>query len=70
MDNRMENRFGNKVDGQPGYNTFYPNGIESDEMKNEIEIDVRSLFATILNRLFVIIKNSRKPVLAYVKFYQ
>lgn len=51
----MENRFGNKVDGQPGYNTFYPNGIESDEMKNEIEIDVRSLFATILNRLFVII---------------
>ena len=51
----MENRFGNKVDGQPGYNTFYPNGIESDEMKNEIEIDVRSLFATILNKLFVII---------------
>lgn len=51
----MENRFGNKVDGQSGYNTFYPNGIESDEMKNEIEIDVRSLFATILNRLFVII---------------
>ena len=51
----MENRFGNKVDGQPGYNTLYPNGIESDEMKNEIEIDVRSLFATILNRLFVII---------------
>ena len=51
----MDNRFGNKVDGQPGYNTFYPNGIESDEMKNEIEIDVRSLFATILNRLFVII---------------
>lgn len=51
----MENRFGNKVDGQPGYNAFYPNGIESDEMKNEIEIDVRSLFATILNRLFVII---------------
>ena len=51
----MENRFGNKVDGQPGYNMFYPNGIESDEMKNEIEIDVRSLFATILNRLFVII---------------
>ena len=51
----MENRFGNKVDSQPGYNTFYPNGIESDEMKNEIEIDVRSLFATILNRLFVII---------------
>lgn len=51
----MENGFGNKVDGQPGYNTFYPNGIESDEMKNEIEIDVRSLFATILNRLFVII---------------
>lgn len=51
----MENRFGNKVDGQPGYNTFYPNRIESDEMKNEIEIDVRSLFATILNRLFVII---------------
>ena len=51
----MENGFGNKVDGQPGYNTFYPNGIESDEMKNEIEIDVRSLFATILNKLFVII---------------
>ncbi len=51
----MENGFGNKVDSQPGYNTFYPNGIESDEMKNEIEIDVRSLFATILNRLFVII---------------
>lgn len=51
----MENRFGNKVDSQPGYNTFYPNRIESDEMKNEIEIDVRSLFATILNRLFVII---------------
>lgn len=51
----MDNRFGNKVDGQPGYNMFYPNGIESEEMKNEIEIDVRSLFATILNRLFVII---------------
>ena len=51
----MDNRFGNKVDGHPGYITFYPNGIESDEMKNEIEIDVRSLFATILNRLFVII---------------
>lgn len=51
----MENGFGNKVDSQPGYNTFYQNGIESDEMKNEIEIDVRSLFATILNRLFVII---------------
>lgn len=38
MDNRMENRFGNKVDGQPGYNTFYPNGIESDEMKNELRL--------------------------------
>ena len=55
MDNRAENGFDNEIKNQMEYSRFSGNNLETDSMKNEIEIDVRGLFATILNRLFVII---------------
>jgi capsular polysaccharide biosynthesis protein len=48
----MENNFRNGINYQMGY---YGNNLDTEEIKNEIEIDVRGLFSTILNRLLVII---------------
>lgn len=55
MDNRMENRINYGMNNSMGYNEFVSGNIETEEIKNEIEIDVRGLFAAILNRLIVII---------------
>lgn len=51
----MENGFNNGINYQMEYNGLNTNRFETDEVKNEIEIDVRGLLTTILNRLFVII---------------
>lgn len=55
MDNKVENGFDNDRNYQMGYNNFNANRSDTEEVKNEIEIDIRGLLTTILNRLWVII---------------